>query len=220
MISLSTYEGEFERRVADVFRANPTFYDHRAQHLWLRGWLGDPHCGIYFIAENPSLRQVERARNPDGGPPTPEAQWWASEGDKLFREALLGAGFKNGPVDAIGGWNCYVTNVIKEADRAKLWEGRPTTSKQAAAVAWSSLLQWEIDMGQPRLVVTMGGRTRDRVRELVRTGRLRVPVLDHVVHFSYVAMRPGGGLPRMHPDRVAAYMAEFVRLAERLRGLS
>lgn len=150
------FEGQFAERVSAVFRANRDFYDHRLDHPWLRGSLGDANPGVYFIAEDPSLSQVERARDPASGAVTPEAQWFRSRGNLLFRQALVHAGFKSSPANAIGGWNCYITNVIKEADYAKRRGSRSTAAMRAAAAAWSSVLEWEIDFGQPRLVVTMG----------------------------------------------------------------
>jgi hypothetical protein len=61
---------ERDRQIDQIFRSNPGLSDHRARFPWLTNRLGDPFSGIWFIAENPSLGQVERVRNPDGGPPT------------------------------------------------------------------------------------------------------------------------------------------------------
>ena len=38
-----------------VFKANPNLFDHRPEHSWAIGSLGDPYAGIWFVAENPSL---------------------------------------------------------------------------------------------------------------------------------------------------------------------
>ena len=131
-------------QIDDVFRLNRKLIDHRNAHPWLLGALGDPDSGIWFVAENPSLRQVERARNPDGGVPTPEAQWFASKGDTLLRETLVLHGFKTGTVESLGGWKCYVTNVIKQADYAKDWGSLST----ARAASLPSPPDWDT---QPRV---------------------------------------------------------------------
>ena len=142
-----------------VFQAHPSLYDHRQDHLWLTGALGEPHKGIWFIAENPSLTQIERVQNPDGGVPTPEAQWWASRGDKLFREMLVGHGFKQGTIDSPGGWNCYITNVVKETDYARRWREktrkRGIGRRKSGQVCWPGSLRtqskniWLSSVGRP-----------------------------------------------------------------------
>jgi len=64
-----TIIGGSARETDGIFKLNPGLFDHRTQHPWLVGALGDPHAGIWFVAENPSLTQVERVQNPDGGAP-------------------------------------------------------------------------------------------------------------------------------------------------------
>lgn len=86
-----------------VLRSHSSLFDHRRDYPWLTGALGNPNGGIWFIAEIPSLTQIKRVQNPDGGTPTSEVQWWASRGDKLFREMLVEHGFKQGPIDSPGG---------------------------------------------------------------------------------------------------------------------
>ena len=84
MVTLSDrpqYVAESPRRIAAVFESNPELYDHRAQFPWVLACLGDPFAPVWFVAENPSLTQVERALDS-----TPEDQWNVSIGDKLFRD--------------------------------------------------------------------------------------------------------------------------------------
>ena len=92
-MSSHPYQSALSKKIDAVFRSNPERHDHRDRFPWLISSLGDPHSGVFFIAENPSLSQVERATNPGGGDPTQEAQWFASRGDRLFRESLVAAGF-------------------------------------------------------------------------------------------------------------------------------
>src|SRR5687768_12537190 len=106
-----TYERLLAERVGHIFRASAALSDHRVDFPWLTNSLGDPFAGVWFVAEYPSLGQVERG----GAAPSVETQWAVSRGDRLFREALVGAGFKDGASDSPGGWRCYVTNIIKHA---------------------------------------------------------------------------------------------------------
>ncbi|MFC7540784.1 uracil-DNA glycosylase family protein [Siccirubricoccus deserti] len=157
-MNAAAFEAELARRIDDAFRLNPGVGDHRPRHPWLTSSLGDPFSGVWFVAENPSLSQVQRARDPGGGPPTTEAQWLVSRGDRLFRQALVEHGFKDGPWDRRGGWRCYVTNLIKEADYAEAWKLRRERDHLRAAEAWAPVLRWQLDASRPRLVVLMGAR--------------------------------------------------------------
>ena len=115
-----------------MFRSNPEVRDHREAHPWLTGSLGDPMRRVWFVAENPRLRQAERVRDPAGGPPTEDAQWWASAGDRLFRTLLVRHGLKGGTIEAHGGWRCYITNLIKKAEYAHQWRGSKSERQRAA----------------------------------------------------------------------------------------
>ena len=136
----SSYWNELAHQTDKVYETHPSLQDVRESHSWLTGALGDPFAGIWFAAENPSRTQIERVSNPDGGTPTNEAQWWASRGDKLFREMLVKHGFKSGSIDSPGGWHCYVTNVIKEADYTKNWREKSQQARNGAAEIWASVL--------------------------------------------------------------------------------
>jgi hypothetical protein len=74
------YRTELARRTNAVFRSHPDLYDHPL----LIGALRDADAAVWFIGEGPSLGQVDRVREPQGGPPTEETQWWDSRGDRLF----------------------------------------------------------------------------------------------------------------------------------------
>ena len=76
-----------------VFAENPSFIDHRKLFPWVTAFLGNPESKTIFLAENPSLPQMKRA----AAEPTmrsEETQWNVSSGDKIFRQALVGSGFK------------------------------------------------------------------------------------------------------------------------------
>jgi hypothetical protein len=216
---LDAFFDERDRRIDLIFRANPKLSDHRARFPWLTNSLGDPFSGIWFIAENPSLGQVERVRNPDGDDPTIEAQWFASGGDRLFRDALVTVGFKASSWNEIGGWNCYVTNLIKEADYAERWKKKGMDNRIGAATMWAPVLDWEIQTAKPKLLVLMGGVVRDLVSELKRSNRIRLPSIAAIDHYSYVAHRPKGHLGPMHPSRVADYHRDMAKIRAQFEGL-
>lgn len=213
------YHVGLRRAIDDVFQANPGIPDHRQRFPWLTGALGEPDAGIWFVGENPSLSQVARVKDPLGGPPTEEAQWWASRGDRLFRELLVRHGFKDGPVEAPGGWRCYITNVIKEADYAQRWRGSPAERRSAAADAWLPVLEWELRQSRPRLVVALGKTVRQHLAHLERRG-LRLPRTETIHHYAYVALRPDAHRGPMHPDRVREYGDQFSDVARVFHGIS
>lgn len=207
------------RETDRVFKAHPSLYDHRHLHPWGIGALGDPFTGIWFVAENPSLTQVERVRNPDGGPPTIEAQWWSSQGDKLFREMLVRYGFKLGSIESPGGWRCYITNVIKEANYTKNWREKTPTARNQASEIWAGLLRWELENSKPRLVVVMGKQTETLLRHLVSVRLIKLPRTEQITHYAYIGQRAQGHLGPMHPQRIDAYSKEFARIRDVLNAL-
>ncbi len=210
------FELALSEQIDAVFRGHPNLFDHRKKFPWLTGSLGDPSADVFFVAENPSLSQVERAIDPTGGPPTKEAQWYASKADKLFREALIAAGFKDGKVASLGGWKCYITNVIKEADYAGRWNQSDQQRHDDAADIWSGVLGWELETVKPKLVVAMGNKVERHLTRLDKAGKINLPALMKIDHYSYVAFRPRGKLGPMHPDRVRDYLESIRRVSLRL----
>ena len=77
------FDRELRRRIDEVFRTNPRLPDHRTEFPWVTAYLGDPHARVWFVAEYPSLTQIER----EGESSTVESQWNVSIGDRLFRDA-------------------------------------------------------------------------------------------------------------------------------------
>lgn len=203
-----------------VFKSHPGIKDHRADFPWLTGALGNPVARIWFVGENPSLTQVERVQDPDGGPPTKEAQWWSSRGDKLFREMLVKHGFKTGSIESPDGWQCYITNVIKEADYTKDWREKPQQARNRAAELWAGLLTWELKNSKPKLVVIMGRQTETLIGYLVATKRIQLPRTEWITHYAYIGQRAQGKLGPMHPERIKNYDKEFEHVTKVYRELS
>ena len=216
----SDYWIDLARETERVFKSHPNLFDHRPQHPWLIGSIGDPTAGIWFVAENPSLTQVERFRDPEGGPLTPEAQWSASRGDKLFREMLVTYGFKQGTIESRCGWKCYITNVIKEADYTTNWREKSQTARNQAAEIWAGLLNWELNNSKPKLIVVMGRQPDILLEHLVSIGKIVLPQTEKITHYAYIGQRAQGHLGPMHPQRIQAYAKEFARVRQVFDALS
>lgn len=198
---------------------HPELYDHRKEYPWLTGSLGDPFSGIWFVGESPSLRMVERAKGPHNTPPNEEAQWSASRGDKLFRKALVASGFKGGSVDSPGGWHCYITNVIKEADYTNRVREKPLQSREQAADMWFPVFEWELEHSCPLLIVAMGRQASHLLKYLLK--RLaRPPQHIEMTHYAYVGQRARGHQGPMHPERVCEYYAEMGNIDRQFRNLT
>ena len=207
----SYWEG-LASQIDQVFKTHSSLFDHREEYPWLTGALGNPNSDIWFIAENPSLTQIERVQNPDGGSPTPEAQWWSSQGDKLFREMLVNHGFKKGTIDSPGGWKCYITNVVKETDYSKRWHEKTQEVRNTAAEIWSGVLAWELANTKPKFVVIFGGSTETLLNHLESIGKIKLPKSEKIKHYAYIGQRAEGKLGPMHPDRIKRYSEDFDRI--------
>src|SRR5205823_414083 len=88
---------------------------------------------------------------------SPEAQWNKSKGDEVFRDMLVRHGLKTGGRDAPGGWNCYITNIVKSVARPAKWNAADWTEWCLFAQGWAPVLAWELGHGAP-LVLAVQGR--------------------------------------------------------------
>jgi hypothetical protein len=135
------YAGLDEVR-SEVFSSHPELPDYRTDFPWLTGCIGDPFSPVWFVAENPSITQVERA----AGTST-ELQWSVSRGDQLLRRMLATHRFKHGEPLSTGGWRCYITDVLKSTVRVSNWNGKPWELKEQAAEAWAPAIAYELHRG-------------------------------------------------------------------------
>lgn len=157
------------------------------EHPWLYGALGAVPSDVMFVCENPSLGGVEKAheRTITGGAPCTEDQWCggaASNCIKRFRPALCELGLKTTPPLQPGGWRCYITNVIKEADIVRDFGAR---DKASLAVEWADVLAWELEHVRPRVLFTVGTNATELVQLLQRRRLIpALPVPNKVMHYS------------------------------------
>ena len=146
--------------------------------------------------------------------PTEEFQWGVSRGDMLFRDKLVKYGFKEPPADSPGGWNCYITDIIKQTEYVAEWRSKKASAVNNAAEIWADVLSWELETSRPKMVVAMGRQVGRLMMHLGMVMKVKFPIIRYMEHYSYVGMRPCGKLPPMHPSRVEAYdrqMAEIRR---------
>ena len=163
-----------------VLHAHPEI-DWRQKHPWLYSSLGDPQAPVWFIAENPSDKQIRRVRKNDA-----EQQWAASANDRLFREALYRNDFKTGSPMSPGGWNCYITNIAKAPVVVGEWNGRPAPDRDVQVDWWAPVLKYEMLSGAPRLIVTMGGQAQRHFNRFRRKGWVPAkPSCRHVWHYAF-----------------------------------
>jgi len=133
---------------------------------------------------------------------------------------LVKHGFKNGSIDSKGGWNCYITNVIKEADYTKNWREKSQAARNQAAEIWAGLLDWELKNSRPKLVVIMGNQPGILLAHLAAMGRIKLPKTEQIAHYSYIGQRAQGKLGPMHPLRIMEYDKEFARIRKVFDSLS
>lgn len=212
------YDRGIRRQIAAVFRKNPHLPDHRKAHPWLTCFLGDPFAPCWFVAENPSLGQVERALIDS----LPEPMWCVSPGDLVFRRMLVKHGFKTGTDRSGGGWRCYITDVIKSAARAEEWKSQRDMSSWPTARAWAPVLRWELEQGKPRLIVALGKEAARLLASLRSAGLLpEFPPVVQIHHYAYIASRADAArrLGPMHPTRLAEYDATFARIQRQVAKL-
>jgi hypothetical protein len=159
------------------------------EYRYLYGALGAVPADVMFICENPSLAGVAQAhvQTIDGGPPDIEAQWWGgptNNAAKRFRAVLHELGLKTTRPEQRGGWQCYITNVIKEANVAGEQNALLPSAHEQQARIWADILDWEVGEVSPRHVFCVGGRAAAAVKKLQREGLLRTFPAHKIWHYS------------------------------------
>jgi hypothetical protein len=160
------------------------------EFTWLYGALGAVPSDVMFICENPSLAGVRSASidTIDGRAPDIEAQWWGGRKNsaaKRFRPLLRRMGLKTSHPAARGGWRCYITNVVKEANVAGADQRAKSPAERAEqARAWADVLEWEIDEVSPSHVFCVGDAAHKAVSRLQREGMLPAFMPHLMGHYS------------------------------------
>ena len=187
-LNMSHFE-ELRRRINARLREIGATHARRQieEFPWLYGALGEVPSRAMLICENPSLGGVEKANRHTirAGGPSIEDQWCGNpKGNciKRLRPALYEAGLRTKRPQEPGGWRCYITNVIKEADRVKDFAER---DKYSPARQWADILAWEFEQVQPTILFTLGGSATELVTWLQAHGHIpSSPKPRRVVHYS------------------------------------
>jgi uracil-DNA glycosylase len=220
-MNIDTFSAAFQDQIATTFQTHPALPDHRRDHPWLTGWLGNPFAGLWLVGEKPALGQVEK-QTQRGWRTDPNAQWNSSAGDKLLRRTLVKVGFKSAPAEAPGGWEVYITNAVKSAHIVHEYRAQCRADVQQMEDIWASVLAWELKVTEPKLVVAMGKHAMSALVRLDREGAITLPrirgrpSLVEVAHSAYIGQRADAKrrLGPMHPTRVAEYEKQFQEVAE------
>ncbi|MGH2376904.1 MAG: hypothetical protein ACRDGT_00320 [Candidatus Limnocylindria bacterium] len=211
LTDLQAYGDELAARIDAGFKSHPELPDHRKEHPWLTGWLGDSRAKVWFVSEAASAWRVNRADPNGDGLFTVESQWAVSPGDKVFREALAKAGFKDRPADGPGGWHCYMTVLAKSHIQ---YADRDHEQRQQLFKLWAPVLAWELAQGRPPVIAAMGSATAKALRMLTELGLIKIPgKVVEIWNYGYL-MRPGPKqTPPMDPARIAAYEEQVAGVA-------
>lgn len=182
---------------------------------WLTGQLGNINSSVWFIGENPSLygvRNIDR-RSVDK---TENLQWNSSSGDKLLREALSESGLKHGSPGSNKGWECYITNAIKEPEivKERNKKKRDSSYGEKQAERWMPVLQEQIHAGKPEVLVALGGEVEKILKYMIKIG-LKAPKIEKIYHYSYIMKYPEVGTRRCrgHPDRILEFKNSVSQIA-------
>jgi uracil-DNA glycosylase len=188
--------------------------DYLKEYPWMVGFLGNPQSRVWFVGVNPSLRAVRNVHNRSNDK-TPNLQWNSSSGEMLLREALTETGFKSGNPGKNEGWNCYITNVIKEPEIVKNRNERKKDQNywKPQAKRWLPLFQLEINNGNPSVLVAIG-KTALKILEFMRLNGLKCPQFDLIPHYSYIMLRPDNKshLGPRHPLRIKEFKDSICRI--------
>ena len=181
---------KLEKRKNQLSVGEEVMIDYQiTKYTWLYGALGQVPSDVMFIAENPSIAGITHADidTVDGLPSDIEAQWWGGKTDNaatVFRPFLYEVGLKKSPPQEKGGWNCYITNLIKRANIAKLQEGISSSKRKEQEDYWSDILRWEIEKVQPKAIYCLGRKSEKAFRRFIREGVLEAVPVFYLCHYS------------------------------------
>ena len=99
-----------------------------------------------------------------------------------------------------GGWQCYITNVIKEMAVAKCFENLRRPQRYAKAVEWAGILEWELQQVKPSWIFCVGGKAHFLVDRLQRRGRLPSLQGQHIHQITHYSARGSNVKERIIED--------------------
>ena len=188
------------------------------KYPWLTGSLGNLKAPVWFLGEYPSraaVDKVDKKAKADGIELTANLQWSClDDSANLWREAVTEAGLKVGKLCDDSGWNCYITNIIKEPQTPGKFNEQSKLKIKREAERWQSVLQSELCLGAPNVLVAMGERT-NKVLEHLKNNGLQCPPTEIIPSYAYIMTKPDNKLklgPR-HPARIELYKLRIAYIA-------
>ena len=81
---------------------------------------------------------------------------------------------------------------------------------------WLPVLQKQIDIGQPKIIITLGGQA-EKIFKYMLKGGLNSPKYIKIHHYSYIMLRPEASTKRgpRHPERIAEFKSSIKEIAEK-----
>ena len=188
------------------------------EYPWLTGSLGNLKSPVWFLGEYPSctaVAKVDKKANANDIKSPANLQWSClDDSAKLWREAVTEAGLKVGNPCDDSGWNCYITNIIKEPQTPGNFNIQPISKIKEEAERWQSVLQLELCLGAPKVLVVMGQRASKVLEHLKKNG-LQCPTTMKIPSYAYIMTKPDNKLklgPR-HPARIEIYKLRIAYIA-------
>lgn len=169
-----------------VYEAHADLVDHRERFPWAEGFLGDASQPVWFVAWYPSTKAMKRIDSPNA---TCEDQYRATFGDQIFRDRLCAAGFKTGDKNDLGGWQCYITDIVKADSVTKEFGKLPLAQRMELYETWLPVLRYEFGNGKPEVVVSVGNDVDSYLDDLwpqLVAARGKQMRRDKVAHWSVV----------------------------------
>ena len=208
---------EIDSEIKKVIRDHD-LCDWFTKHPWLTGYVGKLKAPVWFLGEYPSrtaVASVDQKAKTGGFEITPNLQWSClDESAKLWREAVTEAGLKVGKPCDDSGWNCYITNIIKEPQTPGKFNKQSKLTIKREAERWQSVLQLELCLGTPKVLVVMGERA-NKVLEHLKNNGLQCPSTVRIPSYAYIITKPDNRLklgPR-HPARIELYKLRIAYIA-------
>jgi hypothetical protein len=111
--------------------------------------------------------------------------------------------------------------VIKSVARTKDWNELRRTERHKIAEIWAPVLRWELELGRPRVVVSVGNSADAFLNHLLSRGLIpSLPLRKEVWHYAYVGQKPdvrrqpdGTHLGPAHPQRLAEWSEQFTAVS-------
>ena len=185
---------------------------------WLTGYLGNLKAPVWFLGEYPSrvgVTKVDKKAKARGIEKTANLQWSCLDvSANLWREAVTEAGLKVGKSCDDSGWNCYITNIINEPQTPGEFNTQSKLQINREAERWQSVLQLELRLGAPKVLVVMGERANNVLEHLKNNG-LQCPPTEIIPSYAYIMTKPDNKLklgPR-HPARIEIYKLRIAYIA-------